>query len=201
MGQRVRHEPPQLKRSRGANGKLLRGAGNRLRSPLVCPIALIIVRRGENRAKCTIQPLRGTPGLAFLAYPLGTAPDLTRHLLLAPDAPPLTAADAGRPLLLLDANWRHAPVMRRAIGPVESRSIPAGWRTAYPRRSKTGSDPDGGLATVEALFAALCVLGRRDDALLRFYPWRDAFLELNRDRLAAAGRTGTTGSASAAAVP
>ena len=142
---------------------------------------LIILRRGENRAKCTIQPLRGTPGLDFLFYPLDRKPDLSRHLLLAPGAPPLTAADAGRPLLLLDANWRHAAKMRRAVEPVEARSIPAGWRTAYPRRSKIHADPDTGLATVEALFAACCVLGRRDDSLLRHYPWRDAFLALNRE--------------------
>jgi pre-rRNA-processing protein TSR3 len=149
----------------------------------VRPSALIVVRRGENRAKCTIQPLRGTPGLDFLAYPLAATPTLSRHLLLAPGAPPLTAADAGRPLLLLDANWRHAPAMRRAIGPVEARAIPPGWRTAYPRRSKTHADPADGLATVEALFAAFCVLGCRDDSLLRYYPWRTAFLDLNRSVL------------------
>ena len=161
----------------------MRGAGNRLPSPSVRPTALIIVRRGENRAKCTILPLRGTPGLEFLSYPLAATPDLSRHLLLAPGAPPLTAADAGRPLLLLDANWRHAPVMRRVIGPVETRAIPPGWRTAYPRHSKVHADPAGGLATVEALFAAFCVLGCRDDSLLRLYPWRDAFLDLNLGRL------------------
>ena len=38
-------------------------------------------------------------------------------------------------------------------------------------------------AMVEALFAALCTLGIRDDSLLRCYPWRAAFLELNRARL------------------
>ena len=142
---------------------------------------LIIVRRGEDRAQCTIQPLRGTPGLDFLRYPLRQKPDLSRHLLLAPDAPPLTPAAAGRPLLLLDANWRHAEKMRKAVEPIEARSIPVGWRTAYPRRSKIHADPDTGLATVEALFAATCVLGCRDDSLLRLYPWRDAFLALNRD--------------------
>ena len=63
----------------------------------------------------------------------------------------------------------------------EARSIPCGWRTAYPRHSKIHADPDTGLATVEALFAAGCVLGHRDDSLLRFYPWRDVFLALNRD--------------------
>ena len=147
------------------------------------PQVLIIVRRGEDRAKCTIQPLRGTPGLDFLPYPLKHKPDLAHHLLLAPDAPPLSPGNAGRPLLLLDANWRHAEKMRRAVEPVEARSIPPGWRTAYPRRSKIHTDPDTGLATVEALFAALCILGRRDDSLLRLYPWREAFLELNRDRI------------------
>ena len=147
------------------------------------PQVLIIVRRGEDPAKCSVRPLRGSPGLDFLPYPLRQRPDLSHHLLLAPDAPPLTPADAGRPLLLLDASWRHAAKMRRAVEPVETRSIPPGWRTAYPRQSKTHADPATGLATVEALYAALCVLGCRDDALLRFYPWRDAFLELNRGRL------------------
>jgi pre-rRNA-processing protein TSR3 len=147
------------------------------------PAILIIIRRGEAPKKCTVRPLRGTPGLDFLPYPLRHKPDLSRHLLLAPDAPPLSSADAGRPLLLLDASWRHAAAMRRAVEPVASRSIPPGWRTAYPRQSKTHADPESGLATVEALYAALCTLGFREDSLLRAYPWRDAFLSLNRDRL------------------
>ncbi|MCX7007575.1 MAG: DUF367 domain-containing protein, partial [Kiritimatiellaeota bacterium] len=119
----------------------------------------------------------------FIAYPLRVRPDLSRHFLLAPEAPPLTAADAGRPLLLLDGSWRHAAQMRKAIGTVEARAIPYAWRTAYPRVSKVQADPEAGLATVEALFAAYCILGHRDDALLRFYPWRDKFLELNRNLL------------------
>jgi len=144
---------------------------------------LIIIRRGESRAKCTIQPLRGTPGLTFMPYPLRQKPDLSQHLLLAPDAPVLTLADAGRPLLLLDANWRHAEKIRKTVEPVEARSIPPDWKTAYPRRSKMHEDPDTGLATVEALFAAGCILGHRDDSLLRFYSWKDVFLKLNRERL------------------
>jgi rRNA small subunit aminocarboxypropyltransferase len=144
------------------------------------PPVLIVVRRGESRAKCSIQPLRGTPGLTFMPYPLRQHPDLSKHLLLAPEAPVLSPADAGRPLLLLDANWRHAEKMRKAVEPVEARSIPPDWKTAYPRRSKMHQDPDTGLATVEALFAAFCILGCRDDSLLRFYPWKDAFLEMNQ---------------------
>ena len=147
------------------------------------PNILIIVRRGEDPAKCTVRPLRGTPGLDFLPYPLRQKPDLSRHRLLAPGAPPLTSADADRPLLRLDASWRHAGKMRQAVEPVEARSIPPGWQTAYPRRSKIHADPDTGLATVEALYAALCLLGQRDDSLLRFYRWRESFLELNRSRI------------------
>ena len=147
------------------------------------PTVLILVRRGEDPAQCTVRPLRGTPGLDFLPYPLKRKPELSRHLLLAPDAPPLAPADADRPLLLLDASWRQALRMRRAVEPVEARSIPAGWRTAYPRRSKIHADPETGLATVEALYAAFCTLGVRRDDLLQFYPWRDAFLALNRGRL------------------
>lgn len=147
------------------------------------PAILILVRRGENPAQCTIRRLRGTPGLDFLAYPLRRTPDLTKHLLLAPDAPPLSPVDVGHPLLLLDASWRHAAAMRRAIGTIASRSVPAGWQTAYPRCSKIHTDPPAGLATVEALYAALCTLGFRDDSLLRFYPWRDAFMDLNHARI------------------
>ncbi len=158
------------------------------------PSVLIIVRRGEDPAKCTVRPLRGDPGLDFLPYPLRQKPELSRHLLLAPGAPPLSPADAGRPLLLLDASWRHAEKMRKAVEPVETRSIPPGWRTAYPRRSKIHEDPDTGLATVEALFAALCILGCRDDALLRFYPWRDAFFELNRALLPPSGASSPSAS-------
>ena len=149
------------------------------------PPVLIIVRRGEDPRKCTVRPLRDSPGLVFASYPARNLPDLSRHLLLAPDSPPLSPADAARPLLLLDASWRHARTMRKSVEPIESRSIPPQWRTAYPRQSKIHADPSAGLATVEALFAALYTLGRRDDSLLRFYPWRDAFLELNSSLLAA----------------
>jgi pre-rRNA-processing protein TSR3 len=148
-------------------------------APAITPPVLIIVRRGESPRKCTIRPLRGSLGITFLAYPLRSRPDLARHLLLTPDAPPLTPDDAHRPLLLLDASWRHAQAMLRAVQPVEARSIPPGWQTAYPRSAKTHTDPPAGLATIEALYAALCTLGHRHDHLLDSYPWRDTFLTLN----------------------
>ena len=115
-------------------------------------------------------------------------PGLTDAILLAPDAPPLTPADAAlrRPLLLLDASWHHAAKMRNALPPVPLvRSLPAAFRTAYPRSSKIHDDPPSGLATVEALHAALSLLGRRDDALLAHYPFAPAYLSLNAPLLPA----------------
>lgn len=162
-------------------------------------LAWVVVRRGEAAAKCTIRPLRGTPGLVFLRYPPPqpvSAADFPDALLLAPGAPALSAADAGRPLLLLDASWRHARSMARAYPGIETRSIPPGWRTAYPRHSKVTEDPAEGLATVEALHAALAITGHRDDSLLARYRWAEEFLRLNAALLLACplgGRTGIKG--------
>ena len=59
-------------------------------NPLVSsPVPLrawIVVRRGEAASKCTIRPLRGTPGLEFLRYPLAAPCDFPGALLLAPGA-------------------------------------------------------------------------------------------------------------------
>ncbi len=49
--------------------------------------------------------------------------------------------------------------------------------TAYPRRSKLFVDPVEGLATIEALYAAHCQMGRNVEELLSCYYWRDEFLE------------------------
>src|SRR5205807_1188614 len=90
----------------------------------------------------------------------------------------LTAADADRGVLLLDGSWRWAESMNRAFLAVPPRSL-RGWRTAYPRASKRGTDPDNGLASVEALFVAYHLLGRPTDGLLDHYRWADEFLRLN----------------------
>jgi pre-rRNA-processing protein TSR3 len=68
--------------------------------------------------------------------------------------------------------------MNRDFLDVPPRSL-HGWRTAYPRVSKRGTDPDNGLAPVEALFAAYHVLGRPTEGLLEHYRWREEFLRLN----------------------
>lgn len=83
---------------------------------------------------------------------------------------------------MLDGTWRLAEKMEKFYLDVPVRSIPT-WQTAYPRVSKNFADPQEGLATIEALFAALHALGRDTNGLLDQYHWADRFLELNAEHL------------------
>src|SRR5262249_26364552 len=103
---------------------------------------------------------------------------LEGYIRLAAEGPELTAADAGCGILLLDGSWKWAGVMTREFEHVPPRSL-HGYRTAYPRVSKLGTDPDNGLASVEALFAAYRILGRPTEGLLDCYRWADEFLHVN----------------------
>ena len=114
----------------------------------------------ERRSKCTILPLRGTPGLRFArsTREQATGP-LQGYIRLDVGAEPLTAADAGRGLLVLDGTWRWVEDLVVPFGHLETRSI-RNINTAYPRGAAIGELPYGGLATVEALYAAHRLLGR-----------------------------------------
>jgi pre-rRNA-processing protein TSR3 len=142
------------------------------------PPTVIVRHPRENPRKCSVLPLRGRSGLVFLAYPVRERPDLTGYVRLAADGPELSAADAGAGVLLLDGSWRRAGAMTRDFAEVPPRSL-HGWRTAYPRVSKLGTDPDNGLASVEALFIAHHILGRSTEGLLEHYRWTEEFLRLN----------------------
>ena len=100
------------------------------------------------------------------------------YVRLSAEGPPLGEADAGAGLLLLDASWRHARAMHRVFEAVPPRSL-SGWRSAFPRASKRGEDPENGLASVEALFVAYHLLGRPTAGLLDHYRWAAEFLRAN----------------------
>src|SRR5262249_61706878 len=104
-----------------------------------------------NPKKCSILPLRGRDDMHICAYPVKHRPDLTGYVRLAADGPELTAADAASGLLLLDGSWRWAGAMERDFADVPPRSLHS-WRTAYPRVSKHGTDPDSGLTSLEAVY-------------------------------------------------
>lgn len=146
------------------------------------PPTIIVVHERERRSKCSVEPLRGRPGFGFLGFPLKNPPDLRGYVRLALEGPLLGEADRGKGLLVLDATWRLVAAMESAFGSVPARRLPE-WRTAYPRVSKIGVDPEGGLATIEAIYAAHALLGRETAGLLDHYRWSREFLECNEKLL------------------
>jgi pre-rRNA-processing protein TSR3 len=139
----------------------------------------VIVRHPrENPRKCSVLPLRGRSDVIFLNYPVSRRPPLEGYVRLAAEGPPLSLVDAESGLLLLDGSWRWAAGMTRDFVDVPARSL-SGWRTAYPRTSRLGTDPENGLASVEALVIAYHLLGRPRDGLLDHYRWAAEFLALN----------------------
>jgi pre-rRNA-processing protein TSR3 len=147
---------------------------------VLCAYAPTIVIRNprENPRKCSILPLKGRADILFLNYPVIKMPSLAGYVRLAAEGEELTSADGSAGLLVLDASWRWAEVMTRDFLEVPPRSL-HGYRTAYPRVSKRGTDPDNGLASVEALFLAYHILGRSTEGLLDHYRWAKEFLDIN----------------------
>lgn len=141
---------------------------------------LILRHRRENLKKCTLTGLETKAGLLFYTYPTDTLPDLSNCLLLKVGAPVLTREDANKSLFLIDGTWRLASVMEKQLPcPLEARSLPPGWKTAYPRRQTECPNPEEGLASLEALYAASLILGLETEGLLDRYHWKEPFLAKN----------------------
>jgi pre-rRNA-processing protein TSR3 len=141
-------------------------------------VAVTVIRHPKEKiAKCSLRHLHERPGFTFWRAKPGFTFDATGFTLLAVDAPELSPRDAVQPLLLLDSTWRYLPQVAASVrGEPIRRSIPRGVVTAYPRKSRVFDDPEAGLASVEALYVALRLLGVRDDTLLDGYHWRTEFL-------------------------
>jgi len=140
---------------------------------------LILRDPRESKAKCSLTPLRGAPGIAFLEYRHDRRFEVGGRVLLSPEGEPFGPDDAGSDLLLIDCAWRRVPrLLGRCDGELRPRRLPA-LVTAYPRSSKTFRDPDAGLASVEALYAASVLLGEPHPEWLADYRWRDEFLRAN----------------------
>lgn len=139
----------------------------------------VIRHHKERIAKCSLRFLHERPEMTFLRARPGFRFNATGFVLLAVDAPPLSRADAGQPLLLLDSTWRWLPQLAACVhGAPIRRSIPGNLRTAYPRVSKVFDDPAAGLASIEALYVARRLLGDDDPELLTGYHWREQFLAI-----------------------
>ncbi len=149
---------------------------------MATPPTILVVHPRENRRKCSIEPLRGREGFVHWTFPRRGTEPLAGYVRLGLGGPLLAPTDGAAGLLLLDGTWLRARRMEPFFGELPVRSLPP-WATAYPRVSKRDDDPHGGLATIEALFAAHVALERPTAGLLDHYHWRDEFLRRNAGRL------------------
>jgi pre-rRNA-processing protein TSR3 len=143
------------------------------------PPTIILRSPRENPRKCSVLPLKGRSDFLFFRYPVKEVPALTNYIRLAAEGDELSARDRDKGIFLIDASWRWAGAIGRDFLHVPARAL-HGYKTAYPRVSKQGTDPEHGLASIEALFLAYHILGRPTTGLLDHYRWAREFLELNR---------------------
>lgn len=142
---------------------------------------LIVHDSREAAHKCSVLPLRGMEGVRFIAVGAGKRADAGRRLWLHPEGEEITTADRGTGLLLIDCSWRRVPKLAmRVDGELLRRRLPK-LVSAYPRRSKLTADPEHGLASVEALYAAVALLDAPRPELLAHYRWAAEFLAVNPD--------------------
>lgn len=140
---------------------------------------LILRDSRESAKKCSLTPLRGRPGVRFVNYDRDRRVDASGRILLHPEGTEITAEDRGKSILLVDCAWRRLPELLATVdGDPAPRRLPP-LATAYPRRSRVFEDPERGLASIEALYAALALLGEPRPDLLEGYRWAEAFLEAN----------------------
>src|SRR5262249_26582079 len=129
-----------------------------------------------------LRGLEGRSDCQFFTYPQHKLPDLAGYFLLTLDAPKLEESDRNLGIFLIDGTWNYADVMQRQLPKphlFQTRSLPPQFYTAYPRRQDDCPDPLRGLASVEALFLAYLILGRKTKGLLDHYYWREEFIKKN----------------------
>jgi pre-rRNA-processing protein TSR3 len=142
------------------------------------PPTIIVVHPREKRSKCTVEPLRGRDGFVFWTFPDRGPEVLDGYVRLVVEGPELSEQDKRRGLLVLDGTWRLAHRMEKFFYELPPRSLPP-TKTTYPRLSRIAPDPAGGLATIEAIYAAYRQLGRPCEGLLDHYHWAAEFLARN----------------------
>lgn len=143
------------------------------------PPTVVLRHRRENLKKCSLRGLEQRPDFQFYTYPQAQLPDLKGYVMLSFEGELLSEKDADRGLFILDSTWRYAPKMSQFVGPMEVRSLPNHYRTAYPRRQDDCADPERGLASIEAVYIAYVLMGRDPVGLLDNYHWQENFLKLN----------------------
>lgn len=142
---------------------------------------VILRHKKENLKKCSLRGLEKSEEFQFFTYPQKTLPNLNNYLILDIEATQeLSLEDAHLGLVLIDGTWKYAEKMIADLpNPLIKRSLPKGFLTAYPRKQTLCPFPTEGLASIEALYIAYKLLGRKVDGLLDDYYWKEPFLTKN----------------------
>jgi len=155
-------------------------------------VRLVVYDLGEcDPRKCTARRLQRA-GRVELVRRMGMVP--RGALLLDPfSETALSPSDAGiareNGVVAVDCSWRRIKIFESLRAGREPRALPylvAANPTYYGRPTT--------LSTVEALSAALFILGEEDRArdLLAIFKWGPVFLELNREPLLAYREAGSS---------
>ncbi len=143
-------------------------------------LAELVISLKESPRKCSLTALRTDPRFRVIGFDPYAPARVNGGVLLHPDGPALSPDEVALGLILVDGSWRYAARMLRNLeGRFVPRSLPPGLTSVYPRRAREGTDPAAGLASLEALYAALWLAGKAPADLLDSYRWREEFLARN----------------------
>ena len=143
---------------------------------------IILRHKKENLKKCSLRGLEGRDDMKFYTYPKTLPENLDNYILLTIDAEELSEKDKNLGLFLIDGTWNLATKMEKFLSNysnLKKRSLPKNLKTAYPRIQTGCLDPERGLASIEALYAAYKILKRPTVGLMDSYYFKEKFYELN----------------------
>ncbi|NGX56381.1 MAG: hypothetical protein K1060chlam5_00619 [Candidatus Anoxychlamydiales bacterium] len=144
------------------------------------PPTIILRHRKENLKKCSLKGLEKNKDFLFYTYPKDTIIDLSNYFLLHMDGEPISEKDSDKGIFLIDSTWKYLDKILNVIpNNIEKRSIPKIYKTAYPRKQTLCSDPDFGLASIEALYIAYMLMKRDCSKILDNYYFKEEFLKIN----------------------
>lgn len=149
----------------------------------------VILDSGETPNKCTIAPLRHRADFRLIQVKGNPVfGPLDSSILLHHQGQCLSTFSKSvgevKGIASVDCVWRRLDsLLQRIVAPLPVLArIPDGFVTAYPRISSQNTDPEGGLATIEAIFVAAALLGNWDATLLSEYYFGRKFIEMNSKR-------------------
>jgi pre-rRNA-processing protein TSR3 len=141
---------------------------------------VILRHKKENLKKCSLKGLEKNNNFIFYTYPKDKIIDLSNYFLLHMDGDQVSEKDQDKGIFLIDSTWKYLEKILKTVPEnIERRSIPKNFKTAYPRKQTFCSDPDFGLASIEALYITYKLMNKDTKGILDNYYFKDEFLKIN----------------------